>query len=138
MKLCDTIVSQLQIARMAEARLADVDRRDARLGLVHRMPGRLRGAAAGDQDSLVCARGLGRKHPMPDGAAATRVEVPVLVQAGERRRVGHPLIEVADLFARVHSMPSRPVIVVEKRSTGAIETSRPRRPLVLVTSSSSA
>ena len=47
------IVLALKIARVAQARVADVDRRDSRIGLAKRVPRGLRSAASGDQDFLV-------------------------------------------------------------------------------------
>ena len=54
------VVLPLEIARMAQARLADVDGGDARIGLAQRIPGRLRRAAAGHEDLLLSAERLGR------------------------------------------------------------------------------
>ena len=103
------IVLALKIARVAQARVADVDRRDSSIGLAKRVPRRLRRAAAGDQDFLVSARLLGGPNQMELGSATVRVlvEVAVLVQTGERGRIGHPFVEVADFLAPVHFGPPR-------------------------------
>ena len=71
------VVLALQIARVAQAGLADVDGRDSRLGLAQRMAGRLRRAAAGDQDLLVLPRLLGRPHPMEQRPAAGGIPIEV-------------------------------------------------------------
>ena len=67
------IVLALKIARVAQAGLADVDRRDSGVGLAQRIPRRLRRAAAGDQDFLVCARLLGGPNQMELGPATVRI-----------------------------------------------------------------
>ena len=101
------IVLALKIARVAQARVADVDRRDSSIGLAKRVPRGLRRAAASDQDFLVCPRLPGRPHQMELGSATVLVfvEVAVFVQIGERGWIGHPFVEVADFVAAVHFGP---------------------------------
>ena len=105
----------LKLARVAQARLADVDGRDAGFGLAQRVAGGLRRAAAGDQD-LPIARALSVGQMQMEQRAATlrvAVEIAMLVEAGERRRIRHPLVEVADRFAPVHVARSACVAVVQ-------------------------
>ena len=102
------IVLALKIARVAQARVADVDRRDSRIGLAKRVPRGLRRAAAGNQDFLSSPRLLGRPHQMKLGPATVRVLVEVVfVQARARGRIGHPFVEVADFLAAAHLGPPR-------------------------------
>jgi hypothetical protein len=49
----------LKRARVAQAGLADVDRRDKRVRLAQRVNGGLRGSAAGDKDRAIRARRFG-------------------------------------------------------------------------------
>ena len=103
------IVLALKIARVAKARVADVDRRDSSIGLAERIPRGLRRAAASDQDFLVSSRLLGGPDQMELGSATVRVlvEVAMFVQTRERGRIGHPFVEVADFVAAVHFGPPR-------------------------------
>ncbi len=93
------VVFPLELARMAQARLADVDARDACIGIAQRVPGRLRRSAAGHENLLLTPEGLQRPRQVEERAATIRVavQVPVLIQAGERGRIRHPFVEVADL-----------------------------------------
>ena len=105
------VVLSLKLARVAQAGLADVDGGDARVGLAKRISGRLRRAAAGNQNLLVSAQRLGRPDQMEQRAATVRVpvQVAVLVQVGDRRRIRHPFVEVADRSARGLICFERPV-----------------------------
>jgi hypothetical protein len=67
------IVLALKLARVAKARVADVDRRDSRVGLAERVPRGLRRATASDQDFMVSARLLGGPDQMELGPATVRV-----------------------------------------------------------------
>lgn len=89
------IVLALEIARVAKARLADVDGDDSRIRLTERVSRRLRGAAARDEDLLASAHRLGRPQEMKQRTSTVRVPVQVamLIQAGERRRIRHRLVE---------------------------------------------
>ena len=73
------IVLSLKIARVAKARLADVDRRDPALGFAKRISRRLRRAAAGDEDFQVSARAPRRPDQMKlaRGGARISVEIPM-------------------------------------------------------------
>jgi hypothetical protein len=73
------IVLALKIARVTQARVADVDCRDSRIGLAKRVPRGLRSAASGNQDFLSSSRLLGRPHQMELGPATVRVLVAVAV-----------------------------------------------------------
>src|SRR4030095_6619246 len=88
----------LKIACVAQARLADVNCCDPRLGLAKRVPGRLRRTATRDKDLLVAAERLGWPQEMKHRPATigVAVQVAMLIQAGQRCRIGHPLIKVAD------------------------------------------
>jgi len=102
------IVLALKTARVAKARVADVDRRDSSIGLAERVPRGLRRAAAGDQDFLVSDRLPGGPRQMEFGSATVPVlvQVAVLVQTSKRGRIWHPFVEVADFLAAVHFGPS--------------------------------
>ena len=106
LEVLQTILS-LEIARVAQARVADVYRGDSGIGLAKRVPGRLRCAAAGDEDFLVSAQRLGRPHQMEQRPATVRilVQIAVFIQAGERCRIRHPFVEVADVLRDGSSRP---------------------------------
>src|SRR5450631_3708526 len=89
---------------MAKARVANVDRRDSSIGLTKRIPRGLRRATPGDQDFLVSTRLHCGPNQMKLSPAAVWVliEVAMFVQTGERGRIGHSFVEVADLLAAVH------------------------------------
>src|SRR5271163_4279447 len=105
------IVLALKIPGVAQARVADVDRRNSRIGLAERIFRGLRSTAASDQDLLVFTWSLVGPYQVELGSATERilVQVDMLVQIGERRRIGHPLVKVADFLAAVHSdTPANP------------------------------
>jgi hypothetical protein len=103
------IILALKIARVAQARVTDVDCGDSRIGLAKRVPRGLRGAASGNQDFLSSPRLLGRPHQMELGPATVwvLVVVAVYVQTCAWRRIGHPFVEVADFLAAAHLGPPR-------------------------------
>ena len=103
------IVLALKIARVAKARVADVDRRDSSMGLAQRVPRGLRSAASSNKDIQVSPRSPGGPDQMELGSATVPVlvEVAVRVQIRERGGIGHPFVEVADFLAAVHLGPPR-------------------------------
>src|SRR5271170_3552775 len=96
-------VFSLQIARVAQARFADVDCCHPSIGLAQRISGGLGGSAAGNQDLPICPRLLGwpqqeRQCPAPIRVA---VEVAMPVEVGERRRIGVVLVKRAHFVGRI-------------------------------------
>ena len=91
------IVLSLEIARMAQARLADIDRGDSGMRFAKRISRRLRRAAAGHEDFQVPALSLGRPSQIEMRAATLRIGVeiygpdwrPVPDMASSRRSRGH-------------------------------------------------
>src|SRR5229473_7238891 len=69
------IVLALKIARVAQARVADVDRGDPRIRLAERIPGCLRRAADGHENLLICARALVRPRQVELRAATLRIRI---------------------------------------------------------------
>src|SRR5205823_10660182 len=67
----------LKIARVSQARLADVDCRHTSVRFAERMNGRLGRSAAGDQDLSICRRRL--RWPQHQGQSPTPVGVPLEV-----------------------------------------------------------
>ena len=70
-------VFSLQIARVAQAGLADVDRRHPSIGLAQRMDRRLRRSTAGDQDLPACLRLLCRPQEQGQRPPPIRVAIEV-------------------------------------------------------------
>ena len=97
----------LKLARVTEARLADVDGGDVGLRLAKRVANGLRRAASGNQDIPVLARRAGGPEQMEKRARAIRIrgEIAAAVQIGDGRRIGHALIEVADIALPIHVSP---------------------------------
>src|SRR5271155_1205476 len=65
----------LKIARVAQARLADVDCRHTSIRFAQRMNGRLGRSAAGDQDLSICPRRI--RWPQQKGQCPTPIRVPI-------------------------------------------------------------
>src|SRR5215472_16365811 len=93
------LVLFLKLKCVSEAGLADIDGRDASVGLAQCIACSLRGPATGDQDLLICARPPSRPDHVKQGLAALRISVQLtmFVQAGERRRIRHSLVKIAEL-----------------------------------------
>src|SRR5262245_14634826 len=93
-------VLSLEITRVTQARFADVDGGDASVGLAQRVPGRLGCAAPGDEDLLASAYRFRWPEEVKQRPATVRiaVQVAVLIEAGEGRRVRPPLVEGVHLL----------------------------------------
>src|SRR5262249_15379045 len=103
------LVLFLKLARVREARSADVNGSDAGVRLAKGVSCCLRRAATGDQYFLTCARLAGGPDEVELGSPPIRIAVKlsVFVQAGERGRVGHSFVEIAELrqvgIVRLHA-----------------------------------
>jgi hypothetical protein len=77
------VVFLLKVARVAEARFADVDARYARIGLAHRVGRGLRGPTTGDQNFPPCPLSLRRPQQKRERSPSIRVpiELAMLVEA---------------------------------------------------------
>ena len=94
----------LELARVTEARLADIHCGDSGIRLAKEGdPCGLGRAATGDEDFLVSPERFGWPHQVVVRPPPIRilVEIAVLVEAGERRRVRNPL-------SRTPALPRRP------------------------------
>ena len=96
-------VFSLKIARVTQARFADVDCRHLRIRLAQRMDRGLRGAAAGDQDLSICPRLLRRPQQQRQCPTPIRVaiELAVPIEVGDRRRIRVALVKGAHLVGRI-------------------------------------
>jgi hypothetical protein len=92
-----------KIARVSQARLADVDCRHTSIRFAQRMNGRLGRSAAGDEDLSICPRRLRRPQqkgqcPMPIGVP---IELAVPIQVDDRRRIRVAFVEGAHLIGGI-------------------------------------
>src|SRR5882672_3913833 len=94
------IVFSLERSRMTQAGLANVDSSDPGIRLAQRISGCLRRATAGNEDLPLYAQRFSRPQEMKQRPTAIRilVKLAVPIQAGERRRIRHPLVKALDLF----------------------------------------
>src|SRR5215472_11489029 len=93
------LVLFLKLKCVSEAGLADVDGRDASVGLAQCVACSLRGPATCDQDLLIWAGPPSRPDQMKQSPATPgiSVQLTVFVQAGERRRIRLSLVKIAEL-----------------------------------------
>src|SRR5690349_12345421 len=96
-------IFSLQIARVAQAGLADVDCGDPCIGFTQRMNGSLGCSAAGDQDLSICPWLL--RWPQHEGQCPTPIGVPIEVavpiKVADRRRIRVVLVEGAHRVGRI-------------------------------------
>src|SRR4029077_1265790 len=90
----------LQLARMTQTRLADIDGGHPGTGLAQRVACGLRRTATGNQNLLVTVWPLARPYPVEHGAATLRnaVQCAMFVEALQRWRIGQPFVERSDFF----------------------------------------
>src|SRR5271170_1305038 len=93
-------VLSLQIARVEQARLADVDGGYSGARFAQRISGSLRRTATGNQNLLMLVWPPERPYPVEQRSPTNRIVVQftVFIEARERCRIGQPLVEFADLF----------------------------------------
>ena len=96
-------IFSLEIARVAQAGLADVDCRHTSIGFAQRMNGSLGCSAAGDQDLSICPGFL--RWPQQEGQCPTpirvAIEVAVSIEVADRRRIRAALVESAHRVGRI-------------------------------------
>src|SRR6266542_7108603 len=94
------IVFLLQVTRVAQAGLADVDACHAGIGLAQGVSGCLRSTATGNEDLQVFSKWLGGPYQMKLSSTTLRVfvQITVFIQTCEWRRIRHPFIKGLDLF----------------------------------------
>ena len=96
------VVSVFELAGVPQAGVTDVDGHDPCRRVPTRVSGRLRRAAASDQDGLLVRQrpvGPGEMELRPAPAGLERL---VLVEVRNRRRIGQPFVEVANLVSLAH------------------------------------
>ena len=96
------VVPLFELARVAQAGFADVDGHDSCRRVPTRVSGRLRRATASDQDGLLVRQRPVGPHEMELRPAPAGVQRAGLVEMRNRRRIGHPFVEVANLVTLAH------------------------------------